>query len=245
MAVTFNSPAGALSTAIHPIGTGTSNAVRVPMQFTSTYRRRLINPAYKVTPNDGGQQIFTNNSNTPTAAIGTTLPVISMAVNPNSVTWAQSKRITKRDVQDGSVFFHFSNKNGENNDILELSFRGNTGNLNTNSDSTGQAGSPTGASNKLFIWHNLWALTRERMLLDDGTENVFVISYASPAIPTIISLYGHFKEVMTWEDSAEKPFSKDYSFTFVVRYTAPDLNDVLANLTTTFNDGINTVAGLA
>ena len=55
---------------------------------------------------------------------------VNMAVNPNNVSFRCAKRITKRDTQGGSTFTHWTNRLGRNNDVLEMEFSGNTGNIN-------------------------------------------------------------------------------------------------------------------
>jgi hypothetical protein len=75
-------------------------SLRVPFYMTSTYRQELG------------------------------VPGVTMLINPTSVSFRQSKRITRKNTQSGAVFFHWSNALGRNNDILELSFTGQTGNIN-------------------------------------------------------------------------------------------------------------------
>jgi hypothetical protein len=70
------------------------------------------------------------------SVIGHDMPVINMAVNPQSITWSQDKRIVKRDTMNGSTFFHFTDDASQNNDILKLSFSGKTGNINVNAASS-------------------------------------------------------------------------------------------------------------
>lgn len=77
--------------------------LRVPFYMTSSYRKRL-----KVRG-------------------------VSMLMNPTSVSFRQTKRTTRKDTQGGTIFFHWSNRMGRNNDILEMSFAGTTGNLNIRS----------------------------------------------------------------------------------------------------------------
>ena len=85
---------------------------------------------------------------------------------------------------------------------------------------------------KLLVWHNLWNLTRERILLDDNTINEFMITYTSAAIPVEIMLIGFFSSVLEWDDSAEKPNSKDFSFSFTVQEIIPDLDDIVKAVST-------------
>jgi hypothetical protein len=227
------------------------NPQRVPMYFTSTARLRLLNEtlergqaitlaeiqnfSQQITDVTFGQQVITGD-----IAKGTprnVLPIIKMAVNPNSISWRQPKRIVKRDTRNGSIYFHFSNEKGQNNDILTMDFRGNTGNIDPRGSANVNQGvfstvsdtpdTNTNAIAKQIIWHNLWSLTREPMLLPDNTINVFQIFYSSPIIPIQIQLRGFFTNVLDWTDSADKPFSKDYSFGFTVQETIPPLDDLV------------------
>lgn len=161
------------------------------------------------------------------------LPVISMMVNPNSIHWTQPKRFSKRDTQNGSVFFHFANEMGQNNDILTLQFSGNTGNINTQN---GIVASTDNASDiKLRIWHELYALSREPILLTDnlngqqvlsGVRNDFFITYRTVLMPMPITFVGFFNNVLEFTESADKPFSRDYSFGFTVTNTSPPLDQL-------------------
>jgi len=168
---------------------------------------------------------------------GSFMPVIAMAVNPSSVTFNQPKRWTKKDTRQCSVYFHFTNTRGQNNDVLTMGFKGNTGNI----DLRGTVGNPdlsidqntqgfdTGALQKYLCFHNLYALTREPMLLDDGTQNVFTIGYQSGVFPEMI-FDGFFSKVLEFEENGEKPNSRDYYFEFIVRNTYPLLDQVLGQI---------------
>lgn len=216
------------------VGAGASSVPdpkRVPMNFTSTLRLRRFDPEFQSISRTfaTGEQLESLQ-----IRLAAGEAVIQMAVNPNSISWRQAKRITKRDTQEGSVYYHFTNSKGENNDILVLDFRGNTGLIDKRGDidsNTGtfstSLGSSTGAVKKMTIWHDLWNLTREPILLEDGIINEFLISYSSPIIPVEIELVGFFNEVMQWEDSAEKPFTKDYSFSFTVQDVVPPLDEII------------------
>lgn len=213
---------------------------RIPMTFTSLKRLRLggIDPSARLSGTENQVGIANQITDLPAFASGATnisgtLIAIEMAVNPNSITFRQAKRITKRDTQEGSTFFHFTNSKGENNDILTLDFRGNTGNLDIRGDLTTdrglfstQSGFNTGANKKLAIWHNLWALTREAMLLDDNTRNEFMIQYSSIGIPVQIFIIGHYSNVLEFTESADKPFTRDYSMSFTVQEVVPPLDEL-------------------
>lgn len=172
---------------------------------------------------------------------------IVMAVNPNSVKFVQSKRITKKDTREGSVYFHFTNSKGQNNDILGLQFAGNTGNidlrgslggLNTNGRATqtganGEAtavGPDTGALYKLQVWQNLYLLTREPVLLADNMENTWTLSYSSALFPVSVDFTGFFAKVLEFDETGAKPNSRNYSFEFTVTSTDPDLDELLSTM---------------
>jgi len=216
-------------------GKSFSDPNRVPMQFTSLRRLRLAGLDLTSRLSGGGSQ----DINSPGLAqvnenVQSQLAVIEMSVNPNSISFRQPKRITKRDTLEGSVFFHFTNSKGENNDILTMEFRGNTGNLDLRGDlntDTGVfstiGGTNTGANKKLAIWQNLWQLTRGPILLDDNTLNEFMINYNSIGIPVPIALIGHYNAVLEFTESADKPFSRDYSLQFTVQEITPSLDDLV------------------
>jgi hypothetical protein len=258
--------AAALSNTIFG-GQALSDTTRVPMTFSSTRRLRMYDPSFKsistfLSPTESSQgsqlapgarpgwavqtggvgSLFQSvgNGSEQWATENGELPIIEMGVNPNSVSWKQAKRITKRDTQEGSVYFHFTNSKGQNNDILTLDFRGNTGNINLSS-SNPNVKNDTGAAKKLLMWHNLWALTREPMLLEDNTINEFMITYSSPVIPVDIMLIGFFSNVLEWVDTAEKPFSRDYSMSFTVQQVSPPLEELVTMVSSiNFNEGAST-----
>ena len=164
---------------------------------------------------------------------------ITMRLNPKSVKWTQSKRITKKDTRNGSTYFHFNNTAGQNNDILTLAFAGNTGNLDARgsipvpaSPGSGTPPNATDAQLKLLVWHNLYLMTREPMLLADGSDNVITVLYRSALFSSPLTMNGFFQKVMEFEESAAKPNSRDYSFEFTVTSTSPDLDRYMGTLGT-------------
>lgn len=155
------------------------------------------------------------------------MPSIVMEVNPNSIEFDQPKRYVRQDTMIGSVFHHFTNSKGQNNDILTIRFQGNTGNLRRNGRTEEDR---VRAYERLHIWHNLWQLTREPMLLSDGTANSFTISYVSPLFPVPVEFAGFFTHVLKFSENGKKPFSRDYSMEFIVQSTSPDLNTISASI---------------
>ena len=151
--------------------------------------------------------------------------IISMAVNPSSVKWNQPKRWVKRDTMGGSVFFHFTDRGGHNNDVLTLSFSGNTGNINAYNTSI-DTSVVTGARIKLKMFHDLYNLTREPVLLTNGQRNDVFITYQTLIMPVPVTFIGFFNTVLEFSESSSQPFSRDYSFSFTVLGSSPSLNDI-------------------
>lgn len=173
---------------------------------------------------------------------------LALRINPHNVGFKQGKRITKRNTQGGTVYMHWSDENGENNDVLELQFRGRSGNINLRRDvvpqlsATGKAlqeaanwltgASPDNADqyknqggSKLYTWSRLYQLTRmPKVDKSTNKENKFYIVYRSPLFPRPIQFVGFFNNVLDFSETAENPFLVEWSFNFVVQYTNPDLN---------------------
>lgn len=179
------------------------------------------------------------------------IPPVRMKVNPQSVTFTQSKRITRRDTQSGAVFFHWTNARGRNNDVLQIQFSGQTGNLNLRSGMkranwasdklkqfqqwvksvTKQKGldvaNLSGAAKLVNFW-NLYSLTREPMIDPvSGMPNQFHVLYSSPILGNaIVDFIGHFDRVMEFTDEATEPYNKNYSFSFTALSSMPSMDDI-------------------
>jgi hypothetical protein len=214
-----------------PRGMSYSSGVRNAMVFTSLLRTRIQNLA-----SFSGQDATPPNF--PHAAVADVI----MPLNPNTIRFKQGKRWTKKDTREGSVFFHFTNAQGENNDILSIEFAGNTGLIDrrgslTTAGEEAEVGSPTGtgiaspddtgALQKILAWHNLYLLTREPMLLPDMTENVFTITYTSALFPLAVDFNGFYNQVLEFEELALKPNSRGYKFEFTVTSVDPPMETVL------------------
>jgi len=121
--------------------------LRIPFYLTSSYRQKLK------------------------------IPGVSMLMNPNSLSFSQSKRITRKNTAGGAVFFHWANRSGRNNDILELEVSGQTGNIDING-STQLAGALAssretgGALSKGLDWLNNQANKSNRS--DDVNASVLL-----------------------------------------------------------------------
>jgi hypothetical protein len=216
----------------------TGNAQLQHWVFTSTLRQAYAYSSSSDTPSEaallalGFRPDATSFDLAPGFSVSNSMtPNIVMAINPKSVTFDQPKRFTRQDTRDGSVFFHWTNKKGQNNDILVIKFAGNTGNIDLRGDLALPSSDQTGAMSKLQVFLNLWQLTREPMLLGNNTTNVFALTYSSQALPVPITFSGFFNQVMSFEESADKPNSRDYSFEFTVTNTEPDLDTYIEEVT--------------
>lgn len=161
-------------------------------------------------------------------APGNTFTEVNTTINPTSITWRQPKRITRKDVRKGTVFFHFTDENGQDNDVLELELRGHTGNLDLRGDLFPlPATQNVAALRKLAVFQNLYVLTREPRIIPPRTVNMQRIRYTTKLFPAGVDLYGHYSEVLSFEESADKPNSATWSMKFMVQYTEPGLDEVL------------------
>lgn len=209
---------------------------RVPHVFTSTLRQRMAKTT-SLRASGLTENAISNSLDALPAEYVATLPrslwpEIRMSVNANSVKFRQGKRIVKKDTREGSVFFHFANTRGQNNDILYATFSGRTGNINPQAIAAGRepttgAADTTGALRKHRTFHQLWHWTRESKLLPDGTVNVKSILYTSKVIPVTLALHGHCNAALEWSEEGAKPNSAPYSFEFTVQDTDPPLDDLL------------------
>lgn len=159
--------------------------------------------------------------------------IIRMSINPRSIKWNQAKRITKKDTITGSTYQHFLNPSAQNNDILNLEFAGTTGNIHLD----GATDNITNNFTKLKAFHSLYNLTREAMIYQDSNgvwqKNRFYIILETVLFPMGIRFTGFFSQVMSFEENAEDPFKRDYSFTFVVEDTSPSLDSLESVIETT------------
>lgn len=169
--------------------------------FYSDLRQRVsANPAYKFK-----YLLQTANS-----------PIIRLHSNPIAISWTQQKRISRRDRINGAEFFNFSDSvNASNNDVLTMNFMGTSGNIGPGSDPAA-----------IKALHNLYALSREPILLPDGTANYVHISYKTNVIGDM-TLDGFFETPLQFAENAESPFKIDYTFSFVVTEATPSLSDVI------------------
>lgn len=153
---------------------------------------------------------------------------IVMAINPKNVEFTQGKRFSSMATMKGTHYHHFTNNKRQNNDILTIKMSGNTGNisrLGTTQDDRQKS------ITRLLTWHQLYQLTREEVILFDGTKNEFTISYVSALFPVQIDFKGFFSRVLDFTENASKPNSRDYNMEFIVQETSPDLNTIMNDIT--------------
>ena len=215
---------------------------------------RILNPyedvAYRV------PFVFTSDNR-----IINKIPPVRMKLNPESVSFTQAKRITRRDTQGGAVFFHWTNSKGRNNDVINVNFSGSTGNISLRTGAqnltvlgksirqineglrtvTKQEGldvSTLGGASKIVNFWNLYSLTTEPVLDPIlNYNNRFYFMYTSPILGNaMITFIGHFDRVLEFTDEASNPFSKNYSFGFVATETIPSMDEIFSYVSQTIGD---------
>jgi hypothetical protein len=180
--------------------------------------------------------------------------LLQLSVNPSSVNFEQNKRTTSDVVQSGRVYYFWSSSPGEQNlDILTLQISGTSGNILNRvafreyTQTTGEnviKNPPSGVINtKHKKWMRLYSMTRQPTYPIDlsGAFNFAHIEYSSPLFPEgrTIEFKGHFENPLQFEERADRPFLIDYSFSFVVHETSPDLDVIIdqADKIMTLKDG--------
>lgn len=173
-------------------------------------------------------------------SVDNNIPAIQMSVNPTSVKFSQSKRIsTPRKTIGGTTYFHWSDSKGRNLDLLTLTISGETGamsglgntaalqSLTSVIKSNGKL-DPKAAKNAQN-WAAFYTLTTQPAI-DPTTlkRNIWTIQYRSMLFPNI-NMRGFFLNVLDFSDSALEPFSKKYTALFVVTKVNPDIT-LLQNL---------------
>jgi hypothetical protein len=163
------------------------------------------------------------------------------------VVFKQAKRISKKNTRGGTVYWHWADDQGSDNDILEMQFRGRTGSiLNKPNDASAAPGGPASANSPLvgltnpisqdnptptagatkhYQWARLYQLTSLPTLDKELNQlNLSTVIYRSPLFPNPVQFTGFFNQVLDFDEVAERPFMTEYSFTFVVQKTQPNLN---------------------
>lgn len=90
----------------------------------------------------------------------------------------------------------------------------------------------SGATKLVKFW-DLYKLTTEPML--DPTTGLPILStlyYASPLFGNMyVKFYGHFNSALEFEDTADSPFNKMWSFGFTVTSSQPSMNHIYEAIT--------------
>jgi hypothetical protein len=193
-------------------------------------------------------------------------PILLM-LNPHSVSFRQPKRITKKNTQGGTVYFHWTDLNGQNNDILEMQFKGRTGNIrnkpnppNTNSfigtglqaaanalsGTSSSTPTPNAGFAKHMLWSKLYTLTRVPMVDPvSRLKNISEITYISPLFPKKILFMGFFNNVLEFAEVAEQPWLIEWSFSFIVQATNPSLDTISQMIASVLNVNQQNIVGNA
>lgn len=167
---------------------------------------------------------------------GNTNNTVQMTVNPNSVKFSQSKRIsTPRKTIGGTTYFNWTDVNGRNLDVITMSISGETGTITGLGKTTTQqaktglitvGGTYQGTraqknAQNFAKWYNLTAepAIDPKILV----PNVWTIRYKSLIFPDII-FSGFYMNVLDFTDEAvQNPFNKKYSVVFIVTAVKPDI----------------------
>lgn len=227
--VDFNPRIPAVQTAQTLLGLGAASpftdGTRIPFEFTSTLRRLNAAERNVDTQTDMSDDVAATLQQFTSPYLQ---EVIECRVNPRSVAFEQPKRYSRKDVRNGSVFFHFNNDRGQDNDILTLRLQGTSGNLDVQSVLNPlPASQSTAALSKLQVFHNLYLMTREPRLIGLNLVNEFRITMRTKVFSSGITFIGFFTKVMSFTEVAEKPNSVDWELEFIVQRTEPDLDSVL------------------
>jgi len=175
---------------------------------------------------------------------------IQMSLNPSSVKFSQSKRIsTPRKTIGGTTYFHWADRNGRNLDQLILSLSGETGPI-SGLGSSAQLRESTAliktngtidarAKKHGENWARFYTLTAQPAI-DPITfkPTVWTIQYKSLLFPSV-TFRGFFNSVLDFTDDAANPFSKKWSVGFTVTGVSPNILE-LENLIAKVNADIAT-----
>lgn len=88
----------------------------------------------------------------------------------------------------------------------------------------------TAGVSKLASFWKLYTITRDPVIdVTDGSPVFTYISYSSPLFGnTFVTFIGHFDNALEFEDVAEEPFNKRWSFGFTAIGSMPDMDSIYA-----------------
>lgn len=139
-------------------------------------------------------------------------PNLTATIYPISIDFRQAKRITKRDNLDGSVIQHFNNRFNNNNDLLELTIKASTKNI----DGT-VTGSPDDDGERLDNLENFYtimALAEEPPFISGNEFNYIDLTFCTPIQRAPINLYAVFKEMPKFTEDASKQKVVEFTMDF-------------------------------
>lgn len=133
---------------------------------------------------------------------------------PISITLRQEKRITKRDNLEGSVIQHFTNRYGNNNDLLELSIHCSTKNIDSKLTKT--SFEDLMRLDNLGEFYKIMTLAEETPYFAGNEWNYSEITLASPALRRFpyTFLTGFFKEMPEIVEKGENQKFIDFTMEF-------------------------------
>jgi hypothetical protein len=166
---------------------------------------------------------------------------VEMLLNPNQLSIQQDKRIARSDVRGGTVFYHGVNRTGEDNDILTLAIKGSSGDIRLPTPHpVGALSDPQEDAERERALEENWAdtvylryvefwklvqLSRERILLDDGSRNEFRLSAVGLSYMVVVTFFGFFSKPITWTESANSKGTVEWECEFTVNRIVPDWDD--------------------
>lgn len=137
---------------------------------------------------------------------------ISANFYPMSITLTQNKRITKRDNLEGSVIQHFTNRYGNNNDLLELSITCSTKNID--SKLTNTTFEDLFRLNNLEEFYKIMTLAEETPYFAGNQWNYSEITLASPVLRKPMFLSGFFKNMPEIVEKGENQKFVEFNMDF-------------------------------
>lgn len=130
---------------------------------------------------------------------------------PLKMTFTQVKRITKRDNLEGSVIQHFTNRFGNNNDLLELSIECSTKNIDSTVTNTTY---DIDRLDNLENFYKIMTLAEETPYFSGNEWNYIDLTIATPVIRKPIFLSGFFKNMPQITESGEQQKHIEFTMDF-------------------------------
>lgn len=126
--------------------------------------------------------------------------------------FTQGKRVTKKNTLEGAVIQHFLNRFSNNNDLLELSLKCSTGNIE--GFITGNVDYDRARLDNLGDFYRIMEIAEEPPFISGNQSNYIQITIATPLLRSPTILYGFFKEMPTIEESGAKQKEVEFNLDF-------------------------------